>query len=46
VPPPPTAQQIAAQAAQQVIQTTRTFDERRNAITNYLETRLTCSRAQ
>jgi outer membrane receptor protein involved in Fe transport len=35
VPPPPTAEQIAAQAAQQVIQTTRTLDQQRNAITNF-----------
>jgi hypothetical protein len=34
-PPPPSPEQIAAQAAQQVIQTTRTFDQQRNAITNF-----------
>jgi outer membrane receptor protein involved in Fe transport len=34
-PPPPSPEQIAAQAAERVIQTTRTFDEKRNAITNF-----------
>ena len=34
-PPPPSPQQIAAQAAERVIQQTRAFDQQRNAITNF-----------